>query len=127
MAHMDTELTKKKCVPCEGGMSPMEAMQIKEYMAKLRMGWLALPPLAPEGEDSVLTGSPKKIRKEYKFKDFKEAMAFVNKVADVAQKDDHHPDIHIFYNRVQLELWTHAIGGLSENDFIVAAKVDALS
>ncbi|HTY39932.1 MAG TPA: 4a-hydroxytetrahydrobiopterin dehydratase [Candidatus Paceibacterota bacterium] len=122
----NTDLTKKKCVPCEGGVPPMEAPQIKEYMAKLKTGWLALPPLAAAGEDSALAGSPKKIRKEYKFKNFEEAMAFVNKVAEIAQKDDHHPDIHVFYNRVQLELWTHAIGGLSENDFIVAAKVDAL-
>ena len=68
----------------------------------------------------------KKISKEYKFKDFIGAINFVERVADVAEMEDHHPDIHIHYNKVLLELWTHAIGGLSENDFIVAAKVDAM-
>lgn len=68
----------------------------------------------------------KKISKEFKFKDFIGAINFVERVADVANIEDHHPDIHIYYSRVVLELWTHAIGGLSENDFIVAAKVNAI-
>lgn len=67
-----------------------------------------------------------KIRHEFKFKDFKQAMAFVNKAADVAEEEGHHPDIHIHYNRVIIELWTHSIGGLSENDFIMAAKIERL-
>jgi 4a-hydroxytetrahydrobiopterin dehydratase len=64
------------------------------------------------------------ISKEYKFKDFLGAMNFVKKVAKIAQKENHHPDIHIFYNKVLLELSTHSIGGLSENDFILATKID---
>ena len=66
-----------------------------------------------------------RIFKEYKFKDFIGAMNFVDKVAELAEEEGHHPDIHINYNKVLLELWTHAIGGLSENDFILAAKIDA--
>lgn len=68
----------------------------------------------------------KKLSREFKFKDFKEAMAFVNHVADIAESEGHHPDIYIFYNLVRLELSTHAVGGLSENDFILAAKIDTL-
>lgn len=66
----------------------------------------------------------KKITKKFKFKNFKEAMAFINKVAELAESEGHHPDIFIFYNRVKFELSTHAIGGLSENDFILAAKIN---
>ena len=69
----------------------------------------------------------KSISKEFKFKDFAEAMGFVNKVADLAEKEGHHPDIHISWNKARFLLSTHAIGGLSENDFILAAKIDALS
>ena len=67
-----------------------------------------------------------RIRHEFKFKDFKQAIAFVNKAADIAEEEGHHPDIHIHYNRVVIELWTHSIGGLSENDFIMAAKIERL-
>ena len=68
----------------------------------------------------------KKLEKEFSFNNFLQAMAFVDMVADVAESEDHHPDMHIHYNRVRIELWTHAIDGLSENDFICAAKVDEL-
>lgn len=68
-----------------------------------------------------------KIEREFKFKDFKEAMVFVNKVAEIAEGEGHHPDMEIKYNKVEIELSTHAIHGLSENDFIVAAKIDKLS
>lgn len=68
-----------------------------------------------------------KIEREFKFKDFREAMSFVNKVAEIAEGEGHHPDMEIKYNKVEIELSTHAIHGLSENDFIVAAKIDKLS
>ncbi len=97
-----SDLLKKMCVACEGkGIKPFDKAQAEEYL------------------------DAKKISKEYKFKDFIGAVNFVNKVAEIAESEGHHPDIHINYNKVLLELWTHAIGGLSENDFIVAAKVDA--
>ncbi|OGI85840.1 pterin-4-alpha-carbinolamine dehydratase [Candidatus Nomurabacteria bacterium RIFCSPLOWO2_01_FULL_41_12] len=105
-------LLKKKCVPCEGGAEPLTKGEAIDYMAEVP-GW-------------SLSEDIKKISKEYKFKDFIGAINFVERVADVAEMEDHHPDIHIHYNKVLLELWTHAIGGLSENDFIVAAKVDAM-
>jgi len=104
------DLTQKKCEPCEGGVPPMSDEQAEEFLQKVP-GW------GKEG---------KKIQREFKFKDFVEAMKFVNKVAELAESEDHHPDIHIYWNKVQLVLWTHAIGGLSENDFIVAAKVNEL-
>ena len=104
-------LAAKKCVPCEGGTPAFTPEQVQEYLPHVK-NWEVL--------------ENKKIRKEFIFKDFKEAMAFVNKVADIAEAEGHHPDIHIFYNRVTLELWTHAVMGLSENDFILAAKIDQL-
>lgn len=68
----------------------------------------------------------KKIRREFVFKDFGEAMGFVNKVANIAESEGHHPDLHIHWNRVLVELWTHSVDGLTENDFIVAAKINRL-
>lgn len=106
------DLRKKHCVPCEGGMPPLNKEQIAHY--------------APNVPDWKVAGDDKKITKEFKFKDFKEAMAFTNKVADIAEAEGHHPDIYIFYNLVKFELSTHAVKGLSENDFILAAKIDAL-
>lgn len=103
-------LIQKKCVPCEGGMPPLGAEKIKEYSAQLKNSWDVL--------------ENKKIRREFVFKGFKEAIVFVNKVAEIAEQEDHHPDIHIFYRKVVIELWTHAVGGLSENDFIMAAKIE---
>ena len=107
------DLINQKCVPCEGGVPSLKRAEIEKYLAQLKGGWEVL-------ED-------KKIVKEFKFKDFKGAMSFVNKVADIANKDDHHPDITIHYSKVEILLWTHAIGGLSENDFIIAAKIDNIS
>ncbi len=104
------DLTQKKCVPCEGGVPPIRGDALKEYLAQVPSGWEVM-----EEEE--------KIRKEFKFKDFKEAIDFVVKVAKLAEEEGHHPDIFIFYSRVIIELWTHAIGGLSENDFIMAAKI----
>ena len=106
-------LSDKKCVACEGGTPPPEAEKIKEYLAELGGGW--------KTEDG------KKIKKEFEFGDFKETMVFVNKIAEIAENEGHHPDIHIFYNQVIIELWTHAVDGLSENDFILAAKIDKLT
>lgn len=105
-------LSEKKCVPCEGSTPPLGGADIERYLDELGGLW------------QVLEG--KKIRKEFVFKNFVKAMAFVDQVADVAESEGHHPDIHIFYNKVVIELWTHAIGGLSENDFIVASKIDEL-
>ncbi len=106
-----TNLLKKKCVPCEGGVMPFDKKESEKYLSQLS-GW-------------SLDEKAEKISKEFKFKDFIGAVNFVNSIAEIAEEEGHHPDIHIFYNKVLLELSTHSIGGLSENDFILAAKIDA--
>lgn len=105
-------LRRRTCVPCEGGVPSLSREQARELLKEVP-GWEVDP-------------ASKKINRTWKLKDFRAAMAFVNRVAEIAEQEQHHADVHIFYNRVTLELWTHAIGGLSENDFIVAAKVNAL-
>jgi 4a-hydroxytetrahydrobiopterin dehydratase len=104
------DLTSKKCIPCEGGAKPFRSEQIEEYRKEISSEWQIL--------------SLKKIERKFKFKDFKEAIKFVNKTADIAEEEQHHPDIKIFYNLVTITLWTHAVDGLSENDFILASKID---
>jgi len=106
------DLLKKKCVPCEGGVDPIDRAGAQKYLMQVP-GW-------------NLSEDAKKISKEYKFQDFIGAINFVNNVAEIAESENHHPDIKINYNKVLLELSTHAIGGLSENDFILAAKIDAM-
>lgn len=107
------DLLNKKCVPCEGGVAPLGEAEAHKYMAEV-LGW-----------DLVEAG--KKIEKNFKFKDFTAALKFVNQVGELAEAEGHHPDIKLHHwNQVSLSLSTHAIGGLSENDFILAAKVDRL-
>ncbi len=117
---MAIHLSEKKCVACEGGTPPFTPEQVRQYTEELNApSWDVL-------ENNETHVNPGKIRKSFEFKDFKEAMSFVNKVADIANEEGHHPDIYIFYNKVRLELWTHAVKGLSENDFIMAAKIEKL-
>ncbi|MCE9586079.1 4a-hydroxytetrahydrobiopterin dehydratase [Candidatus Uhrbacteria bacterium] len=105
-------LHEQKCVPCEGGTLPMTKEEAFKLAAEAN-GW----PIAADN---------KSISREFVFKDFKESMAFINKVADLAESEGHHPDIHCFWNKVKLELSTHAIGGLSNNDFILASKINRI-
>lgn len=105
------DLLKKKCVLCEGGALPLDKAEAEKYMDMVTEWELA--------EDG------KNITKAFKFKDFIGAINFVNKISEIAESEGHHPDINIRYNKVKLILSTHAIGGLSENDFILAAKIDA--
>lgn len=107
------ELTKLRCIPCEGGVPPLTEKEEEGYMKEVPSWTLER------------TGNHR-IKRQFTFKNFKEAMAFVNRVAGIAEEEGHHPNFSISYNRVLLELFTHAIGGLSENDFIVAAKIDRL-
>ncbi len=109
---MSDALTQKYCVACEAGTPPM-TLEEAERLVEQVPGW----ELRPE---------EKKLARRFKFKDFKEAMTFVNRVADLAEEEGHHPDIYISWNRVRLELTTHAIKGLSDNDFIMAAKISEL-
>ena len=124
-------LADKKCVPCEVKIPPLDEPAIKKYLTELRLQWKVGALSSPARGEVVPTesepeGRELKISHQFKFKDFKEAMAFVNKVADLAEREGHHPDIHIFYNKVTIELWTHFIGGLHENDFILASKIELL-
>jgi len=105
------DLKDKRCIPCEGGTPPVSLEDLFEYKKQIHEDWR-------------VTDEGKKIKRDFTFPDFKEAMEFANKVAGVAEEEQHHPDISISYNKVVISLWTHAIGGLSENDFIMAAKID---
>jgi 4a-hydroxytetrahydrobiopterin dehydratase len=109
---MNTDLAKKKCVPCEGGVPPLSQSEAKNFLGQISDSW--------QLKESKIIGN-------FKFKNFALAMEFVNKVANIAEKENHHPDIKINYNKVKLELFTHAINGLSENDFILGAKVDNIN
>jgi len=83
-------------------------------------------PYLEQVNDWSLIEDSKKVEKNFEFKDFKEAMSFINKVADLAEQEGHHPDIFVSYNKVRIQIFTHKIGGLHENDFILAAKIDQL-
>ena len=104
------EFHEKKCIPCESGGTSLSEDDIKKNLEQIPT-W-------------KLNG--KKIEREFVFNDVKGAMKFVNNIADLAEGEGHHPDIHIHWNKVLLELWTHSMNGLSENDFIVAAKINNL-
>ena len=107
------QLAAKKCVPCEGGVAPYPPEVAETQIAKLN-GW-------------QLADSGKRIRKKWQVKDFMAGLVFFQKVAQVAEAQGHHPDLHLEgYRHVSIEIWTHAIGGLSENDFVLAAKIDCL-
>ncbi|MDF1759190.1 MAG: 4a-hydroxytetrahydrobiopterin dehydratase [Coxiellaceae bacterium] len=107
------DLTNKKCVPCEGGVDPSTPEQVKEYMKNLSDDWQV-------NEDFT------EIQCDYKFKDYYHTMAFVNAIAWMAHKENHHPDLEVGYGHCLVRYSTHAINGLSENDFICAAKVDEI-
>lgn len=106
-------LSQKKCRPCENWVPPLFKEKIGSLLKQLKLEWIA-------SEDQ------KKISHEFKFKNFTAAMEFVNKIAQIAEQEGHHPDIYIYYNRVIIKLTTHNISGLSENDFILAAKIESL-
>ena len=105
-------LNDKRCKPCEGGVRPLISREIKKLLSDIK-DWKAQ--------------QNKKIERVFAFKDFKESMRFTNKVGEIAEEEGHHPDINLHsYKKVDIDLSTHAIGGLSGNDFILAAKIDKL-
>lgn len=108
------DLINKHCVPCEGGDPPLSDEKENELISQVQ-------------EWSLLRDGAHKLTRQFKFKNFKESIVFVNKIADLAEEEGHHPDIKIVWNKVQLDLFTHAVGGLSENDFIMAAKIDRIT
>jgi 4a-hydroxytetrahydrobiopterin dehydratase len=106
-----TGLSDKKCVPCEGGVAALTRAEAEKLRASLNPGW-------------QLADDAKLIRREFKFKDFYRTMSFVNAIAHIANIEDHHPDLEVGYGYCRVVFSTHAIKGLSENDFICAAKID---
>ena len=108
-------LREKHCVPCEGGTPPLDGPATQLFMAEVP-GWS----LRTEA------GQAPKIVKRYEFADFLGAMAFVDKMGALAEQEQHHPDFSVHYSRVDVTLWTHAAKGLTENDFIMASKLDGL-
>lgn len=109
------DISQKHCVPCEGGTPPLTDIEEDNLINEVP-NWVLL---RNDGQTIV-----HKLRRQFTLKSFREAIEFVDKIAVIAEQEGHHPDIYIFYNKVQLELFTHAVGGLSENDFIMAAKRD---
>jgi 4a-hydroxytetrahydrobiopterin dehydratase len=105
------KLTEKRCVPCSAQTPPFSLIQIKKFIKQIPRGWQVI--------------DDKKIAKTFKFKSYPDTIAFVNRAALIAQDEGHHPDFEVHYGKVLVEIWTHAIGGLSENDFILAAKIDS--
>ena len=111
MSDSETRLADRSCVPCRGGVPPLDDEQIGRLLAQLD-GWRVR-----DKHD---------LQKEYAFPDFATALAFVNRVGEVAEREGHHPDVLLSWGRVRLQVWTHKIDGLSESDFVFDAKADAV-
>ena len=107
-----SHLTDKKCVPCREGIPPLKGITLKKIHTALGGGWRLI--------------DDHHIEKEYSFKNFREALTFTNQVGELAETEGHHPDIALTWGKVKITLWTHKINGLSESDFILAAKIDQL-
>lgn len=104
------DLSKKKCMPCQGNVPALRGDILQEFYRQLDENWKVI--------------DEHHLEKEYLFKNFKEALSFTNAVSAIAEEENHHPDIHLSYGNVKIEIWTHKINGLTENDFILAAKID---
>ncbi|HZU16103.1 MAG TPA: 4a-hydroxytetrahydrobiopterin dehydratase [Candidatus Dormibacteraeota bacterium] len=113
MAEMP--LRARRCVPCEGGVPPLGEEQIRPLLARIE-GW----------EVEQAEGHPQLV-KTFRFPDFVQAVGFVNRITPVAESEGHHPDLLVGWGRVKVQLWTHAAGGLTENDFILADKIDEVA
>lgn len=106
-----TELAERECVPCRGGVPPMNADEIQRLLSQLT-GWEAV--------------ADHHLRKQYKFGNFRETLDFVNRVGELAETQGHHPDICFGWGKAEITIWTHKIDGLTESDFVLAAKIDKL-
>ena len=103
-------LKDKKCEPCKGGVASLKGAEINRLLSQLGNGWTVI--------------AEHHLQKEYSFKDFKDALAFVNRVGAIAEADGHHPDVFLTWGKVKITLYTHKANGLTESDFILAAKCD---
>jgi 4a-hydroxytetrahydrobiopterin dehydratase len=109
---MATELAKRECVPCKGGVPPLKEKEINELFSQLGADWKVV--------------DAHHLEKEFKFKNFRQALDFTNRVGELAEDQGHHPDIFLTWGKVKLTIWTHKIDGLTESDFVFAAKVEQL-
>ena len=105
-----TDLAKKTCIPCRGGVPPLKGAQLEDLQDKLKNDWKII--------------NEHHLEKEYSFKNFKEVLDFTVKVGELAENQDHHPDIFLTWGKVKVTIWTHKIDGLTESDFVFAAKTD---
>ena len=105
-------LAEKQCVPCKGGVPPFRGQELVSLARELDGGWQVV--------------EERQLEKEYRFKDFREALAFTNKIGELAEAQGHHPDIYLAWGKVKLTIWTHKVNGLTESDFVLAAKADRL-
>lgn len=118
-------LTSKKCVPCQETVLPFNKKEIKRYIGKVDC-WKAINEPFGKVPKQKLSHKPHHIEKEFKFKNFKEALSFTNKIGKLAEKEGHHPDIYLAWGNVKVIIYTHKINGLHENDFILASKIDKI-
>lgn len=109
---MSTRLASKECVPCKGGVPPLEGAELRELEAELGAGWEVV--------------DEHHLEKSFDFPDFVTALEFVNRVGELAEEQGHHPDLYLAWGEVGVKVWTHKIDGLTESDFVFAAKVEAL-
>lgn len=107
-----SDLAQKECVPCKGGHPPLKGGELARLSGQLAAGWRVV--------------NEHHLEREFKFPDFSHALAFTNQVGQLAESQNHHPDIYLAWGKVKLTLWTHKIDGLTESDFVFAAKVDQL-
>ena len=112
IAHMTSDLAKKECKPCDSKTSPLKGDALKQMQNHLNDGWRVL--------------DEQRLEKQFKFPDFRHALDFVNRVGEIAEEQNHHPDIYFTWGQARIQLSTHSIKGLSENDFILAARIDEL-
>jgi 4a-hydroxytetrahydrobiopterin dehydratase len=110
---MIDDLAQKKCIPCAGGLPPVKGEELATLLEQLDDGWRVV-------EEHHL-------EKEFEFKNFREALAFTNKVGELAEEQNHHPDIYLAWGKVRVTIWTHKIDGLTESDFVLAAKIEQLA
>ncbi len=113
-------LAERQCIPCRGGIPPLTREQLAPLLAEIDDAW-DVRDVPDERRGSVTM-----LKREYGFKNFKDAMSFAVRVGDVAEVQQHHPDMHIAWGKVGVDIWTHKIGGLTESDVVFAAKCDAL-
>ena len=106
------ELANRVCVPCKGGLPPLKGKELKALQNQLGNGWDVI--------------NEHHLKKKWKFDDFESALNFTNKIGSLAEDQGHHPDIYLAWGKVEIKMWTHKISGLTESDFILAAKIDRI-